>query len=205
MKDEAIIKLVFGMRGNGKTEKVKSLVRDIPRVLIVDYKHEHTNGVIFNDLEQLKAFWLAVYTRRFRLIYRPQRGDPESFVDDLAELSALTAKCGDMTLVVEEMNILFDGRKPPPEFNQLIFAGRTPGIELIGVAQRPRGFGRDISSQAKEFYVFYTREPDDVTYFRQYLGKEASESIQKLEQFHYLKWIYANGVDNWTVHKDELL
>lgn len=205
MNNEAVIKLVFGMRGCGKSVKVRRLIEDVRRFLVVDTLGcDYTDGIIFHSLRELKEFWLKVYAGDFRIIYRPE-GDESEIIEDIAEICSLCAACENMTLVVEELNIIFDSNRPPNEFNRMIFSGRKPGIELIGVAQRPYGFGRKLTSQAKEFYVFCNREPDDVTFFKKYLGKEASEAIRNLEQYHYLKWIMADGVQNWEICKDELL
>ncbi len=205
MDHEALIKLVFGMRGCGKTVKVRNLIRDIRRLLVVDTKgYDYQDGVAFRSLAELKTFWHKVYQGDFRLIYKPQ-GDDSEIIEDIAEICTLCLKCENLTLVVEELNIIFDSQRPPTEFNKMIFAGRDPGIDLIGVAQRPVGFGRKLTSQAKEFYIFYNREPDDVRFFKSYVGSEAAEAIRNLEKYNYVKWIYADGVQNWEICKDELL
>lgn len=205
MDVEAIIKLVFGIRGCGKTVKVRNLIKDVRRLLVVDTKGtDYFDGVSFRSLTELKKFWLSVYSGNFRLIYKPQGGDAE-LIEDIAEICSLSLACENMTLVIEELNIIFDEKRPPTEFNKMVLAGREPGIELIGVAQRPFGFGRKFTSQAKEFYVFYNREPDDVRFFKQSLGSEAALAICTLEQYQYLKWIYAEGVQKYEICKDEYL
>lgn len=202
---EALIKLVFGMRGCGKTVKVRHLVKNIKRLLIVDtLGNDYIDGVAFHSLAELKKFWLKVYSRDFRLIYKPP-GDESEIAEDIAQICTLCDACENLTLVIEELNIIFDEKRPPTEFNRMIFSGRKSGIELIGVAQRPFGFGRKFTSQAKEFYVFYNREPDDVRFFKRSLGSEAALEICTLEQYQYLKWVYADGVRNWEICKDEML
>lgn len=205
MNKEAIIRLVFGIRGSGKTVKVRNLIKDTRRLLVVDTKgNDYFEGVSFHSLAELKKFWLKVYSGDFRLIYKPPGGDAET-IEDIAEICTLSLACENMTLVVEELNIIFDEKRPPTELNKMIFSGREPGIELIGVAQRPFGFERKFTSQAKEFYVFYSREPGDVRFFKQSLGNEAALSICTLEQYQYLKWVYADGVQKYEICKDEML
>lgn len=205
MNDEAVIKIVLGMRGSGKTVKVRNLIKSVNRILIVDTLcKDYSDGVIFRSLSDLKKFWLTVYAGDFRLIYRPP-GDDDEIIEDIAEICSLCLKCKNLTLVIEELNIIFDRQRPPAEFNKMIFGGRDPGIELIGVAQRPVGFGRKLTSQAQEFYVFCNREPDDVKYFRSNLGSEAAETIRSLEKYQYLKWIYGDGAHKWEICKDELV
>jgi hypothetical protein len=205
MDVEAVIKLVFGIRGSGKTVKVRNLIKDVCRSLVVDYKgSDYFDGVSFHSLAELKKFWLTVYSGDFRLIYKPP-GDDAEIIEDIAEICSLSLACGNMTLVIEELNIVFDEMRPPTEFNKMVFSGREPGVELIGVAQRPFGFGRKFTSQAKEFYVFYNREPEDVRFFKQSLGTEAALAICTLEQYQYLKWIYAEGATKYEICKDEFL
>ena len=205
MQTEAVIKLVVGIRGSGKTVKVRHLIKNKNRLLIVDtLGNDYFNGVSFRSLAYLKRFWLKVYSGDFRIIYKPP-GDERQTIEDIAEICTLCDKCENLTLVIEELNIIFDEKRPPIEFNKMIYSGRKSGIELIGVAQRPFGFGRKFTSQAKEFYVFYNREPGDVRFFKESLGSEAALAICTLEQYQYLKWIYADGVTNFEVCKDEPL
>ena len=66
MSSEAVIKLVFGMRGCGKTVKVRNLVEDTRRLLIVDtLGGDYTDGVTFRSLDDLAAFWLDCYQGGF--------------------------------------------------------------------------------------------------------------------------------------------
>lgn len=205
MSDEAIIKLVFGMRGSGKTVKVRNLIKPVNRLLIIDTLcKDYSDGVTFHSLSDLKKFWRFVYPAKFRLIYRPP-GDDDEIIEDIAEICSLCLKCENLTLVIEELNIIFDKKRAPAEFNKMIFGGRDPGIELIGVAQRPVGFGRKLTSQAQEFYVFCNLEPEDLKFFKDYLGSEAAQAIRSLEKYQYLKWVYGDGARKWEVCKDKLL
>lgn len=205
MENEAVIRLVFGMRGCGKTVKVRNLIKDKNRLLIVDtLGNDYIDGVAFHSLAELKKFWLNVYSGDFRLIYKPP-GDESEIREDIAKICTLCEACENLTLVIEELNIIFDAQRPPTEFNRMIFSGRKTNIELIGVAQRPYGFGRKLTSQAKEFYVFYNREPGDVRFFKQCLGNDAALAICTLEQYQYLKWVYADGVQKFDICKDEML
>ncbi len=205
MDREAIIRLVFGIRGCGKTVKVRNLIKDVRRLIVVDTTGEdYYDGVSFHSLSELKKFWLTVYSGDFRLIYKPP-GDENEIKEDVGEICRLCEACQNLTLVIEELNLIFDDNRPPTEFNRMLLAGRKAGIDLIGVAQRPFGFGRKFTSQAKEFYVFYSREPGDVRFFKQSLGSEAALAICTLEQYQYLKWVYADGVQKYEICKDEML
>lgn len=205
MDREAIIRLVFGIRGCGKTVKVRNLIKDVRRLIVIDtIGEDYFDGVSFHSLAKLKKFWLTVYSGDFRLIYKPPGNDYE-IREDVGAICKLCEACQNLTLVIEELNLIFDDNRPPTEFNQMLLAGRKSGIDFIGVAQRPFGFGRKFTSQAKEFYVFYSREPGDVRFFKQSLGSEAALEICTLEQYQYVKWVYADGVQKYEICKDEYL
>lgn len=206
MSDEAIIRLNFGMRGSGKTAHIRKVIKPINRLVIFDTLcKDYTDGVTFHSMPELRNFWLKIYQGDFRMIYRPPVDDENQIIEDIAEICDLCLKTKNLTLVVEELNIIFDKQRPPREFNKMIFGGRDPGVELISAAQRPIGFGRKITSQAQEFCVFVNTEPDDLKYFKEYLGTEAAQAIRNLEKYQYVKWVYGDGSRKWEICKDELL
>jgi len=207
MSDEAIVKVIFGIRGGGKTVKLRRLLLDCPRSLTVNTLNRDgfTNGVTFTTVPDLKRFWLKVYQGNFRLIYSPQHGDIEKTCSEVGEICKLSLACGSHTLAIEEMNVLFEDFRVPAEFNQLVFAGREPGIELIGVAQQPTGFGSAMRSQTKEAFLFHTHEEPHLQVFNKLIGKDAAEAIRTLANYQYVHWSLADGAEKWTIEKDEPL
>lgn len=202
--NESIIKIIFGVRGCGKSETLKRLIKEKKRLIIYDRLHEYSNGIIFYDFKMFKQFWAnpKVYQSNFRLIYRPG-GDIERRAEEIGQICKLANYCEDLTIAIEELNILFLAKRPPAEFNELVFGGRHANVEIIGAAQRPKGFP-DLVSQAKELYIFQTRHPDDVKYFSDFLGKEYAKTIQELQQYHYLRWYIEDGQQKFEVKKDSL-
>lgn len=207
MQDEAIVKVIFGIRGGGKTVKLRRLLLDSRRFLVVNTLNRDgfMNGVVFNNVPDLKEFWLKVYRRNFRLIFSPEHGDIEKTCSEVGEICKLVMACGNMTLAIEEMNVLFEDLRTPSEFSQVVFAGRDPGIELIGVAQQPTGFGSAMRSMTKEAFIFHTHEDSHLAIFRKLVGKDAAEKIRTLANYEYLHWSMADGAENWKIEKDEPL
>jgi len=205
--DEAIVKLILGVRGCGKTVKLFSLMRSVNRSLTINTLNRSgfTDGVVFHTVPDLKSFWLAIYQHDFRLIFSPRHGDIEKTCVEIGQLCKLAQVCGNMTIAIEELNVVFAAQRKPVEFNELVFSGREPGIELIGVAQRPKGFGPELSSQAKEAFIFHTHEPDALTFLRNWMGKDAAEAVRTLDGHQYLHWAYKDGATNYTIETDELL
>jgi hypothetical protein len=207
MENEAIVKVIFGIRGCGKTVKLRRLLLDCRRSLVVNTLNRDgfTNGVVFNTVPDLKKFWLKVYRRNFRLIYSPLHGDIEKACHEVGEICKLSMACGNMTLAIEEMNVLFEDLRTPVEFNQVVFAGREPGIELIGVAQQPVGFGPVMRSMTKEAFIFHTHERSHLSVFEKLVGKENAEKIRTLQNYEYLHWSMADGSEICEIEKDKPL
>lgn len=204
MDNEAIVKVIFGIRGSGKTIKLRRLLLDCRRSVTVNTLNRDgfNQGVVFGNVPDLKKFWLKVYRRNFRLIFSPEHGDIEKTCSEVAEICNLCLACGNMTLAIEEMNVLFEDLRVPTEFNHLVFAGRDPGIELIGVAQQPVGFGATMRSMTKEAFLFHAHEDSHLNVFRKLVGKEAAEKIRVLENYQYVHWSLADGPESWTIEKD---
>jgi len=207
MDSEAIVKVIFGIRGGGKTVKLRRLLLDCPRSVTINTLNRDgfNNGVVFNTVPDLKKFWLKTYCHNFRLIFSPEHGDIDKTAKEVGEICSLALACRDMTLAVEEMNVLFEDFRVPAEFNQVVFAGREPGIELIGVAQQPVGFGSVMRSMTKEAFLFHTHEDSHLAIFRKLIGKEAAEAVRTLSNYQYVHWSLADGAENWKIEKDEPL
>jgi len=207
MNDEALVRVIFGVRGCGKTVKLRRLLMDCSRSVVVNTLNRDgfTNGVVFNTFADLKKFWLKVYQRNFRLIYSPLHGDIAKTCDEVGEICELAMACKNMTLAIEEMNVLFEEQRVPQELNDIIYSGREPGIEFIGVAQSPTGFGPVMRSMTKEAFIFHTHEDSHLQVFRKLVGKDAAEAIRTLSNYQYVHWSLADGPQNWTIEKDEPL
>jgi hypothetical protein len=203
---EAIIKVIFGIRGSGKTVKLRRLTLDSHRLLLINTLNRDgfTNGIIFTDLTELKKFWKNVYTKNFRIIYSPVHGDIDKACDEVGQLSELAMLCGNMTLAIEEMNVLFEGMRTPRQFNRLVFAGREPGVELVGVAQTPVGFGSAMRSMTKEAFIFHCHERSHLDIFEKLIGKEARSKLPLLKNYEYLHWSM-NEPEKYQIKKDEPL
>jgi len=181
---QAKITMIFGKRGSGKTTQAREQAKQVNRVLCYDtLGRDYDDGVVCETLEELKAFWLKVYRGRFRIVYRP--ADPEA---DFPAVCALVNAAGNMTFVVEETDLYFKQGTACPEFRNLIQRGRHAGVDMICITQRPKGFGRLLTSQTDDFYLFATREPDDLAYFRARCGDDVAAKLPLLglyENFYY--------------------
>jgi len=190
MNEKKVI-LVLGKRGGGKSYLAKSLLKNYDRYIIFDTLGEYTDGVCFDNLKDLGEFWDKYFDTKFRLIYQPLNPykiiDKENEKTEFDIVCDLVWDCGNMALIVEEIDTFCSSMAITDSFANVIQRGRHRDITLIGISQRPYGINRLISSQSKEIYSFVMTEPRDIDYLSQYIGKDV-EQIRELGQYQYLKW-----------------
>lgn len=198
MEGQAEIKVVFGQRGSGKTTRAAALVADKPRVLVYDsLGHDYCNGVVCEDRRTFERLWRASYRGRFRLVYRPR--DPQA---EFPEICRLASACGNLSFLVEEVDLYFRAAQCDPAFTNVISRGRHDGVELIAVTQCPTGFGSLLRAQAHEWYIFATREPRHVDYLVDRCVGLDPQRVLALQKFEYLH--YVDGGDCYHLCRDDL-
>lgn len=179
------IRLIIGKTGSGKTVKALNLIADRNRVLIFDtLGHDYSEGVIFYDIEELKDYWLKVYRSDFHLIYRPLDEVPE-----FDEICRLAYKCGNLTLVAEELDIFAQPLKIEFGFKQILKRGRHRDIRFVGLTQRPYGIDRTITSQANAIYIFQVDEPRDIKYLCDRVSVKVEAGLAMLKEYEYMECI----------------
>lgn len=188
--------LVMGKRGSGKTYLVERLIRKERRLFIWDRMSEYRQGVVFTaeEKEDFQKFFAKVYRKQFRIIYRPLHPVPE-----MAWISDLVYALGNLTFVVEEIDSICTSYVLDERFEAIVNRGRHRNIKLIGVTPAPFGIHRDLTRQAKEIYVFNTKEPRDIQYLKALLGQEVEGKLSALEQYQYVKW--EDGKDELQIGK----
>jgi len=196
-KLEKIITLIFGKRGSGKTLLAQRHCQDRNRLIIYDTLGEYTDGVVIEDWQTLKDFWVKVYRGNFRIIYQPV--DPEGDFDTICRL---VYECEDLTFLIEELDRYSKPLTLSLPFKNIIQRGRHRNIELIGVTQRPHGVDKLLTSQAKQMFIFNTTEPRDVDYFKDTIGYNVVCVIAGLKEYEYVE--YRDGIDKLVVLKETI-
>lgn len=174
---------MLGKRGSGKSFLLKQHLKRCNRFLVYDTIGEYTDGVIFQTGPELFKFWKDHLDGDFRLIYQPLQ--PEAEFDYICDL---VYACGDMVFAAEEIDKFCQSNNISLSFSNIIQRGRHRDITFIGVSQRPFGINRIISSQAKDIYTFQQSEPRDLEYLSMYIGKDLTEKVRELPQYHFLHW-----------------
>lgn len=188
---EKKIILIMGIRGTGKSTKVKEILSERKRVFIYDTLGEYTSGVIIQDLATLSDVWLKVYDKNFKIIYQPINP-----VEDFSLICDLVFECGDMTFCIEEIDTFVPNNPQGLDFNfcNIVQRGRHKNIELIGITQRPYTIPPLLRSQCKRLISFRQFEQRDIDWIAAMIGGKAEE-ISDLKPFEYLEF------DNGNINK----
>ncbi len=187
--------LVCGRTGSGKSYLVKKLLATADRLVVYGPKREECDypGVYFDGMEpggfEACVLWWrhTVKTcRRFRIVYRPA----DLFdIEEFDKVAHLAYACGNLTFVCEELMTYTTERNIGKGFKRLLVAGRTRGVNCYMLTQRPYKIPREVTSQAREAYIFATHEPTDLDYCRQMFGSEILTKLESLQLFDHVHWL----------------
>lgn len=196
---------VAGQTGSGKTELVKRSLADVERLVVYLPKREDSGylGVYFDAMRGERAgfcrFWQYAKKRcdRFRLVYRPADKFDAGEFDAICKL---VYACGDCTFVAEEIagylsSRIFQTVGKYQGVKTLLTAGRTRGVTCWWVTQRCFGIPREVTSEARDAYLFKLQEPADLDYVQDRFGLEARLTLDKLGQYEHCHWVNTGKVE----------
>lgn len=200
---------VAGQTGSGKTELVKrSMGPDVKRLIIYQPKREDAGypGVYFDGLAgehgRMLQWWDYTNDRcgRWRLVYRPR----DKFdADEFDAISRLIYAVGNCTFIAEEIasyltTRIFQSVGRYQGIKNLLTAGRTRGVTAWWVTQRPFGIPREVTSEARDAYLFHLAEPVDLDYVQERFGLEARLKMDALQQYQHVHWVNTGKVEVGT-------
>lgn len=181
-----LVAAFFGARGQGKSTQAKHyLAVTAPRrLLICDPMDEY--GAIARRVESLAQ--LELLTRRtpeFQLRYVIPTGTPKQTFARFNAFCAIGFERGDLTLLVEELQLVTLPSWGPPAWSQCTLRGRHRRIRLIGLAQRPASVDKNFLSQCTAISTCRLSFGDDVDYMARTLGVPR-DRIFGLPRYRYL-------------------
>lgn len=188
---DAIMTGVYGRRGQGKSTRVKEIIRPRGRVLVFDPMNEYgLEGFRRVDWQRLPA---ALSAGSFRLAYVPKRGHARQALDAICKhmLERWEGRRGGphITLVIEEMSISFPSEKLPDELwgmAAMCEQGRHAGIDVIGTTQRPARVSTIFRGNCEQTYIFGLSDWNDVGAVANMIGPEWKNKLRELPQHEYL-------------------
>lgn len=202
---EGVNIFVAGQTGSGKSYFVKHSLGEAPRLIVYLPKREDCGypGVYFDGMNGERWDflhwwqWSKGRCNRFRLIYRPA----DKFnADEFDTLCRLVYACGDCVFVAEEIASYLQSRvfatvSRYQGVKNLLTAGRTRGVTCYWITQRPFGIPREVTSEARDAYLFRLQEPADLDYVQDRFGLAARLAIDKLGQYQYVHWVNTGRVE----------
>ena len=188
MSDNLII-CVFGRKGSGKTTLVREIIKENPRVFVIDSLAEYDAGfqVVHGKRACIEAMRDAGRAREDLFDLKEERGPFRLSlrvldVEDNLELIDYAYEFPGTMLVVEETSLYTKSHFLPTEISRLVRYGRHREIDQIYVARRPSEVSRDLTAQADLIVSFQQQEPRDVKYLRDVAGEEA-EQVRNLPKY----------------------
>jgi hypothetical protein len=197
---------VAGQTGSGKSYFIKGAIEASTRLIVYQPKREDYDypGVYFDAMqpdqkEHFLAWWgdCNARVKRFRIVYRPA----DKFnADEFDWLCRLVYLCGNVTFVAEEIASYLSSRifqcvGKYQGIKNLLTAGRTRGVTCYWVTQRCFGIPREVTSEARDAYLFTLQEPADLDYVQERFGVETRIKLDQLQQYQHVHWINTGKVE----------
>lgn len=189
--DKARIVAVLGASGMGKTHHVQNVL--LPelkpdRLLIWDFKHEFDMTPPTFSLLELAS---KMEAKKWRLIYRPDRGTREFLQEQFELVCELAHEAKNMAIWIEELHFVTTPQRAPMPWAVLTCTGRAGGVVVIGCCQRPAHMDKDFIGNATDVIVFRLPLADDAAAVAKSLPGVTADEIMSLPE--HTPIIYRNG------------
>lgn len=178
-----LILTILGMKGSGKSTLAMEIIRQYPRVLIMDAmgEYDELRGAIVREgpEECIDAILAHQHDRRFLIDCMTLHEQ------DALDILAVAFEVRDQLIVLEEASLYCDPHSLPDEIARIVRYGRKRQIDLLVIARRPSEVNRELTAQSDVIVTFRQTEPLDIQYLRARMGPEA-ERARNLPPFRVL-------------------
>lgn len=152
--------LIAGQNGSGKSVLASAIANAMQRVLVYDPKDDPSaelpNAAIVHTARD------AIRALPGRVIYRPTRAEMASIESKFDEIVAkLVTDRRPHGILIHELGDLTTERRIGPALSEAIRKGRSLGITLVLVTQRPQGIAVMTRSEAQHVACFTLLDPND--------------------------------------------
>ncbi len=179
---------VFGATGSGKTKFTKEqLWSQYTRRIFHDPKCENNdllkNATLVTTPDELRWKLQKGYTS---ILYQPKTLD----VDDFEGVCRIVYEFGNLALFCDEVGNYCTANTIPKWFNHLLVRGRSRGIAVISLSQRPRSCHGNVVSEANHMFIFRLMLESDLDKIKNFVPRAVAQEVPLLPEFHK---IYASS------------
>lgn len=172
---------IIGMNGSGKTYLLmkilqeRMLVRNSHIILVVTKQADRVfaklGWPIVHDLRELRKYRQCIYWPRTNLIGRQRRAFHEARIREL--LTRLWVPESNRVIAFDEIAYI---ESLSPDVKDLIAMywreGRSNGLTVVAMKQRPQGVQRDMSSETWWTFAFVPKDRADAERFAELFGNK---------------------------------
>lgn len=198
---------IYGKSGSGKSYYLKSIIKDMDRVVVFDPEEEYGELPGFTEVDRLSDLLELLrdcWDTSFRVAYVPSAGrEPEDLhkVSQIIERIGEAYKCGKldktMAFAVDELNLSFSltvNTDKLDGFARLCSRGRKRGIHLIGSTQRPAEVSTRFRGNLDRIAVFQLAQKIDVDAAAKAVGDRLYDMLPQCKEHGHV--FYENGEIN---------
>ncbi|PSR33024.1 MAG: hypothetical protein C7B46_11520 [Sulfobacillus benefaciens] len=164
---------IIGPNGVGKSVLARWYAGKMPSIIIVDSKHDTPALPGFVVSEDPKAMG-----RTARIVWRPPRLADPIQTGDLAAWYALQR--GATCLMLDEAALVAPGQRMGPYLRAAIITGRSPGVGVWALTQRPKDVHNLFFTEAWAYFVSPWVSGVDMDKIQGFLPEEFGTKRQKL-------------------------
>lgn len=192
---------IAGQTGSGKSYLAKRLLENVPRLLVIDSKHNLAKDM---RLERATKKRLAAFIRGedMRLqVKTPKHVDDRTvmrFCENIFRMAEVAADC---TVYIDEAMHITIPSVDPPMLKGLYTRGReiiyddkgrikAGGIGVVACSQRPSRIPLFMITESEYKFCFRIMNPDDRLRMAGYMGQAVKRLITDDHGFYY----YENGM-----------
>jgi energy-coupling factor transporter ATP-binding protein EcfA2 len=173
---------IAGKTGSGKTTLVKRVLYPMyTRRVFWDIKCENSDLLVNSSLCRSPAELAAAIKKgKTSILYQPADISPEDF----NRVCEILFNTGNFALFVDEAATVTEPNWIEPWHNQIMIRGRSRGVGIVNVTQRPRACHNTLISEAEHFFIYRLQLETDVAKIKTILPKKYLSEIYTLPEFH---------------------
>lgn len=166
--------VILGKRKRGKSTLAAQLLEDEPRVVLYDAK-----GDLSEPWEVPCGYEPDLPRQGIWRGYIPTGDRPWH---ELEWSAYIAIQLGNCVWFVDEVPDALEEQEPGPHVRWIIRMGRKRNIRYVLTYQRPQEGPRMITSQASDWYLHQTNEPNELNYIKQAVSYDAAEKVRSLKR-----------------------